>query len=350
MNILNFKQYLSESITESTMLSEASGSAANSQGVAFEAALTRELHHKGKFADLHPNEDGMSAEEAHRHHMNNLSQDMQLKVAQGAKAAAKALRDHLHDNNHFDKSHKLETTWTSKPGQLSRTVGVDDPDNPSDIVVSSRDKSKHVGVSLKFGEKPGLRSPGVKDLAAMSGIKHFQPEIDSHKEELVKHMGKHVTGSNQNERNDQYRAAEKGSPAAKKAAATVKNKSLAFRSSMASRYAAGFSKLPHEKATNAVRRLMNAEKTNTRYIKLSHNPKNGKTDISDPVADFEKMHSKVKKYHFSSKGMYTDVHAEDKKGNLHHVLRIGIKDKSSPMTNIVGSVAHAGGYKRLLNA
>jgi hypothetical protein len=347
----NFKHFIEEceDLNES-LITEATGSAANSQGVAFEAALTRELHHKGKFAESHPNEDGMSAEEAHRHHMNNLSQEMQLKVASGAKAAAKALRDHLHDHGHYDQKEKLETTWTSKPGQLSRTVGVDDPDNPSDIVLSTRDRSKHVGVSLKFGEKPGLRSPGVKDLSSMAGIKHFQPDIDSHKEELVKDMGKHVSGVNQNERNDQYRAAEKGSPAAKTAAAKVKSKSLMFRSSMAARYAAGFSKLSHEKATDAVRRLMNAEKTNTNYIKLSHNPKNGKTDISDPVADFDKMHGKVKKYHFSSKGMYTDVHAEDKDGNLHHVLRIGIKDKSSPMTNIVGSVAHAGGYKRLLNA
>lgn len=347
----NFKDFINESeVVTNTLITEASGSAANSQGVAFEAALTRELHHKGTFAESHPNEDNMSAEEAHRHHMNNLSQDMQLKVAQGAQAAAKALREHLHDNGHFDKKEKLQTTWTSKPGQLSRTVGVEDPDNPSDIVLSNKNKSEHVGISLKFGEKPGLRSPGVKDLASMTGIKHFQPEIDAHKEELVKHMGKHVKGSNQNERNDEYRAAEKGSPAAKKAAALVKQKSLAFRSSMASRYAAGASKLSHEKATDTVRRLMNAEKTNTRYLKLSHNPKNGKTEISDPIADFDKMHSKVKKYHFSSNGMYMDVHAEDKKGNLHHVARVGIKDKSSPMTNIVGSVAHAGGYKRLLNA
>jgi hypothetical protein len=347
----NFKHFIEEcEDLNETLITEATGSAANSQGVAFEAALTRELHHKGKFAESHPNEDGMSAEEAHRHHMNNLSQEMQLKVVSGAKAASKELRDHLHENGHYDRTEKLETTWTSKPGQLSRTVGVDDPDNPSDIVLSTRDRSKHVGVSLKFGEKPGLRSPGVKDLSSMAGIKHFQSDIDSHKEELVKDMGKHVSGANQNERNDQYRAAEKGSPAAKTAAAKVKSKSLMFRSSVAARYAAGFSKLSHEKATDAVRRLMNAEKTNTNYIKLSHNPKNGKTDISDPVADFDKMHGKVKKYHFSSKGMYTDVHAEDKEGNLHHVLRIGIKDKSSPMTNIVGSVAHAGGYKRLLNA
>lgn len=346
MSIVKFSTFL----YEESLLVEESGSAANSQGVAFETALTRELHHKGTFADQHPNEDGMSAEEAHRHHMNNLSNDMQMKVANGARSAAQALREHLHDNGYFDNKEKLQTTWTSKPGQLSKTVGKDDPNNPSDIVLSKKDKSEHLGISLKFGEKPGLRSPGLKDMASMSGIKHFQSEIDAHKEELVKDMGKHVTGSSQNERNDAYRAAEKGSPAAKKAAAKVKMKSLLFRGTMATRYAAGFSKLTQERATDAVRRLMNAEKTSTRYIKLSHNPKNGKTDISDPIADFDKMNKKVKKYHFSSKGMYVDVHAEDKDGNLHHVLRMGIKDKSSPMTNIVGSVAHAGGYKRLLNA
>jgi len=292
----------------------------------------------------------MSAEEAHRHHMNNLSQDMQLKVAQGAQAAATALREHLHEHGYFDKKEKLHTIWTSKPGQLSRTVGVEDRDNPSDIVLSNKNKSEHVGISLKFGENPGLRSPGVKDLAALTGIRHFQSEIDAHKENLIKQMGKHVSGANQNERNNQFRTAEKGSPAAKKAAAAVKSESLLFRSSMASRYAAGASKLTHEQATNTIRRLMNAEETNTNYLKLSHNPKNGKTEISDPVADFKKMHNNVKKYFFTSSGSYMHVHALDKNGEKHHILKVNIKDKSSPMTNIVGSVAHAGGYKRLLNA
>lgn len=346
MSIVKFVTFLSESV----LLNEESGSKANSQGVAFEAALTRDLHHKGKFAEQHPNEDGMSAEEAHRHHMNNLSHEMQTNIASGSKIAAKAIRDHLHENGLLDKNEKTITTWTSKPGQLSKTIGKDDPNNPGDIVISTLDKSKHIPISLKFGEKPGLRSPGLKDLAQMSGIKHFQNEIDDHKNELVKDMGRHVSGTSQNERNDAFRNAEKGTDTAKRAAKKVKDKSLAFRSSMASRYAGGFAKLSHEKATDAVRRLMNAEKTEASYIKVSHNPKNGKTDISDPVNEFETMHNKVKKYHFSSNGMYVNVHAEDKDGNIHHILKMGIKDKSSPMTNIVGAVAHAGGYKKLLKA
>jgi hypothetical protein len=338
-------------LSQDLLSEEASkGAATNSQGVAFEAAMSKELHHKKQFAEQHPNEEGMSAAEAHKHHMNNLSHDMQTNIAAGAKKAAEALRDHLHENGIFDKDEKLTTTWTSKPGQLSKTVGVEDKDNPSDIVLSKKDKSKHVGISLKFGEKPGLRSPGVKDLAKIAGIKHFQDEIDSHKEELAKDMGRYGGGSSQTERNDSYRAAEKSdNPKALATVAKVKAKSLAFRASMASRYAAGLSNLPADKAKDAVRRLMNAEETATPYIKVSHNPKNGKTDVSDPVQEFKDMHAKVKKYHFSSNGMYADVHAEDKQGTLHHIARIGIKDKSSPMTNIVGSVAHAGGYKKILN-
>jgi len=339
-------------LLDENLLSEAAGqgAATNSQGVAFEAAMSKELHHKKQFAEQHPNEDGMSAEQAHKHHMNNLSHDTQTAIASGAKKAADALRDHLHEHGLFDKNEKLTTTWTSKPGQLSKTVGVEDVNNPSDIVLSKKDKSQHLGVSLKFGEKPGLRSPGVKDLSALSGIKHFQSEIDAHKEELAKDMGRYGGGANQNERNDAYRASEKSdNPKALATVARVKAKSLAFRSMMASRYASGLSKLPADKAKDTVRRLMNAEETNTSYLKVSHNPKNGKTDISDPVQEFKDMHAKVKKYHFSSKGMYTDIHAEDKQGNLHHIARIGIKDKSSPMTNIVGSVAHASGYKKLVN-
>lgn len=336
----------------SDILMEAAGqgSATNSQGVAFEAAMSKELHHKKQFAEQHPNEEGMSAAEAHKHHMNNLSHEMQGNISAGAKKASEALREHLHEHGIFDKNEKLTTTWTSKPGQLSKTVGVEDKDNPSDIVLSNKDKSKHVGISLKFGEKPGLRSPGVKDLSKIAGIKHFQDEIDSHKEELAKDMGSYGGGASQSERNDSYRAAEKSSnPKALATVAKVKAKSLAFRSMMASRYAAGLSNLPADKAKDAVRRLMNAEETNTKYIKVSHNPKTGKTDISDPVQEFKDMHEKVKKYHFSSHGMYTDIHAEDKQGNLHHIARIGIKDKSSPMTNIVGAVAHASGYKKLIN-
>ena len=95
MSVVKFLQFINE---ESMLLKEASGAVANSQGVAFEAALTRDLHHKGKFAEQHENDDGMNAEEAHRHHMNNLSHDLQMKIAAGSKAAAKAIRDHLHEN------------------------------------------------------------------------------------------------------------------------------------------------------------------------------------------------------------------------------------------------------------
>jgi hypothetical protein len=339
-------------LSQDLLSEEASkGAATNSQGVAFEAAMSKELHHKKQFAEQHPNEEGMSAAEAHKHHMNNLSHEMQGNIAAGAKKAAEALREHLHEHGIFDKNEKLTTTWTSKPGQLSKTVGVEDKDNPSDIVLSSKDKTKHIGASLKFGDKPGLRSPGVKDLSKLASIPHFQNEIDAHKEELAKDMGRYGKGETQTERHNAYRQSEKSNnPKELAAVAKVKAKSLAFRATMASRYAAGLSKLSHDKATDAVRRLMNAEETKTHYIKVSHNPKNGKTHISDPVQEFKDINSKVKKYHFSGHGMYTDIHAEDKQGELHHIARIGIKDKSSPMTNIVGSVQPVtSGYSKILN-
>jgi hypothetical protein len=179
-----------------------------------------------------------------------------------------------------------------------------------------------------------------------------QHEIDTHKESLVglanKGTGKTkpITGTNQNDRNTQFRAIEKA-PEHTKRVEAVKKSSQDFRTGLASHYAKHFQNLSHEDKTHAVKRLMNAEETPTPVVKAHYDTKKNKVHISSPVGEFNNMNTKTKHYDFSSKGTYMHVHARDEAGKSHHVAKISFKDKSSPMTNIVGAVSHGKDYQAL---
>lgn len=325
------------------------GAAANSKGVAFETGLTAALHHEGKHAELHPNDEGMSAEQAYKHHMGKLPSEEQGNIKRAMKPSVEKLRQALHTAHGIDPKSKLTIHWTSKPGQLARSTGhEEDHNNPGDILVQDPKTKKHVAVSLKFGAKPGLRSPGLEDLHKMSGVPMDHDKIEQNRQELVKLGGKHTTGASAKERNDAFREAEKN-PKAAKAVAAINKRSLEQRGELASKLAAGFnSNLSDEQKHAVVRRLLNAERTKTPVIKLHHDPKKGETHISDPVAEFENLKPKIRNYRFEHKGMYIDLHAEDHEGNTYHLAKIGIKHNSSPMTHVVGNVTHADGYKKLL--
>ena len=339
------------------ILEEGAGSTAAHMGPAFETSFIQQAHPKKEHPPKFSNEDNMAPAEAHAHHHGNLTPEHSAHIHAGAEQTYAAVHQHLQKHYGIGKNETLNSTWTSRPGQLSKVTGhTADKDNPGDALLSTS-KGRHFAISLKVGEKPGLRSPGLKDLNKMAKISPQtasakQEEIDTHKESLVhlanKGTGKSkpITGTNQADRHKQFRAIEKSPEHANRVAA-VKSSSLNFRSGLASHYATHFNGLSHEDKTHAVRRLMNAEETPTPVIKAHYDTKKNKVNISNPVDEFKNMHSKVQKYHFSSKGTYMHVHAEDENGKLHHIAKISFKDKSSPMTNIVGAVSHGKDYEKL---
>lgn len=333
-----YEEFLSEELK--------TGSKANSAGVAFETKTLKRLN-GGQHPKLHPDENGMSPEEAHNHHSSNIEPEEHAKVESGAQQAHHAIIEHMVKTGFVGSTKEgVSTHWTSKPGQVSKVTGKDEKNNPADGVVTNKE-GRHLGISFKYGENPGLRSPGLKDLASLTGHSHNQSRIDDHKKSLVKMMGKHVTSENQSERNKQFREAEKNPKAAKHVEA-VKNASREFRSQMASDYATAFNQQSHEHHQHAVRRLLNAEATDTPVIKVHHDPKKNKTSISDPVGEFSKLDSKTSHYTAKASGTKMHVYAHTHDGETHHIATIGIKDKSSPMTNIVGAVSHGKDYQKVV--
>jgi hypothetical protein len=362
--MIQFKELRAESSViaqvmaeEYELLQEAAGSTAAHMGPAFETSFMQHAHPKKEHPPKFSNEENMTPAEAHAHHHGNLTPEHSAHIHAGAEETYAAVHKHLEQHHGVGKNETLHATWTSRPGQLSKVSGhAGDKNNPGDALLSTS-RGKHFAISLKVGEKPGLRSPGLKDLNKMAKIpEHIastkQHEIDTHKESLVglanKGTGKAkpITGTNQNERNTQFRAIEK-SPAHAKNVEAVKKSSLDFRTGLASHYAGHFSKLSHADKSHAVQRLMNAEETPTPVIKAHYDTKKNKVHISSPVGEFKNMHEKTRNYHFSSKGTYMHVHAEDHNGKMHHIAKISFKDKSSPMTNLVGAVSHGKDYQAL---
>ncbi len=325
------------------------GAGANSKGVAFETGLTAALHHQGKHAEMHPNDDGMTAEQAWNHHYKNLSGEEQKKLTNSLPASAEALRNALHSRFGIHPKNKINIHWTSKPGQLARSTGhEEDHDNPGDILIHDPKTNQHVAVSLKYGDKPGLRSPGYEDLHKMAKMDIDHDAEHSFRSDLIKLGGKTITGDTAAARHKSFREAE-SNPKAAKVIDAINKRSLEYRKEKMGNLTTGLNNnLNHEEKTMVARRLLNAEKTKTPMLKLNTHPTKG-PHISDPAAEFENLKSKVRNWRFEHNGMYIHLKAEDHEGNVHHIANIGMKHNSSPMTHLVGNVSGASGYQQLLD-
>lgn len=344
--MLRFKTYI-QHISEMAARG-GQGAAANAKGVAFETALTRGLHHKGEFASHHPDENGMSPEQAHHHHMGYLTPAGQQEVHDAVKPSADALREHLEKHHGIPKKDKVGVYWTSKKGQLAKTTGNEkDIDNPGDLALHHEKTGKHISVSLKFGAKPGLRSPGLEDLHKMANIKVDDNTKDSHYKE-IEHIGKKsgLTNSKTADgRNKDFRAAEKAGSHTD-SIKEINKKSLEHRSHVAGRLAEGFNNLSHGDHKKVIRRLMNAESTNTPTVKLHYDTNKNKVHISDSAAEMDHVHHNTNHFKFEHRGMYVHIHAVDHKGDSHHIGTLGIKNNSSPYTHTVGNVSKGKGYDK----
>jgi len=335
-----FKEFIY--IFEST----GSGQVADAKGKAFELELGRHLHPKNQYPEHHNDESGRSPEAVSNQLRNTLGHEEYEKISQHAKKAAQS---HIEKTGHKPS----EVHWTSVEGQVSKTTGKNDSGNQSDLVYKSG--NKHYGISAKYGSAPGARSPGMKDLASMSGMphEHLQKMLDKHHEATHNIMKPFITGKTAGERHKQFKevaAGAKGSNA--KAASELANKtSLEHRSDIAGHLAKHFSNLAstnHSAMTDVVRKLTASHGTETPMMKIHHDPKTGKTDISHPKEDFDKAMSKVTHFSVEHRGMYVHIHAHDNDGRKHSIVKLSIKNKSSsPYTNTVGSASLGSGLKKL---
>jgi hypothetical protein len=336
-----FKEFV-EYITEAG----GAGEIADAKGKAFELELAKNLHPKQQYPKHHNDETGRSPEAVASDLRNRLGHDEYEKVSGHA---AKAAKEYLAKTKHAPS----EVHWTSVEGQVSKTTGKNDAGNQSDLVY--KHGKEHHGISAKYGSAPGARSPGMKDLASMSGMKHehLQKLIDAHHEAIHSIMAPHVKSTSNAQRHKEFKEIASGAKGSKaKAASDLASKtSLEHRSAIAGHLANHFSKLAkndHAGMTEVVRKLTASHGTETPMMKVHHNPKTGKTDVSNPKEDFDNAMSKVKHFSVEHKGMYIHIHAHDHEGNKHSIAKLSIKNKSSsPYTNMVGSSSLGSGLKKL---
>ena len=177
--MLSFKDFITEAAKGGQ------GAVAASKGVAYETALSRGLTHHGGFAEQHKDENGMTAEQAHGHTMAKLPEHEKKHIEKSIDPSVKAIRAHLAKEHGIPEKDPISVHWTSKPGQVAKTTGhAGDHSNPSDLVIHHGKSNKHVGLSLKFGSKPGLRSPGLEDLHKLAKAPMDHNKIESNKSKI----------------------------------------------------------------------------------------------------------------------------------------------------------------------
>lgn len=357
--MITFKQLIAEA-AEITALYEAkaaedneSGKKADAKGKAFEIEFARNMHPKKQYPTHYRDEDGKRPEEIAAHLRELFGDERYNQISEHARIAAEHYRDHLHEQGHLKRSENPDIiAWTSQRSDHKSFTGKEDPNANADVMF--RKGRKYRGISLKYGAKPGLRSPGIKDLSAMMKVNHeaVQNQIDGHMDDVHEGMKKHIKSTTAKARHEEFKEiVANGSPAAKKAAEVALQKSRDFRAGMVHTYVNGFNKLKPEEALNAVRRLSSSENTMFDHDKVHFDDKKGKVHISHPVNDFATIQSKVKHFSAEARGGYMIVHAHGHDGKKHQLLRVSIKNKSSsPYTNIVGSVSHGKDFHKLAAA
>lgn len=164
------------------------GQAADTKGKLHEILVGYHLL-GGKHMSKHVDEEGDSPKQAHDKLKEKVSQEEYNKINNRAKAAASDLKQ-----KYFNKDKIEDVHWTSKPGDIKRTTGIDSSqkDDQSDIIVNTKDKTsgiKHHGVSLKVSDGTSRHVP-----VSNAGKSALHPEFEKDKVEHHKQMLKSFPG------------------------------------------------------------------------------------------------------------------------------------------------------------
>lgn len=354
--MLKFKQILSEALQLNALFEakaaeeNESGKKADAKGKAFEIEFAKHLHPKQQYPTHYRDEDGKRPEEIAANLKNLFGDEHYSRISEHARIAAAHYRDHVYEKGHMKKGENPDIiAWTSQPSDHQSFTGKKDPNANADVMF--RKGRKFRGISLKYGAKPGLRSPGIKDLNSLTKVdgESVLNQISQHQEDIHEGMKKHIKSSSAAARHQEFKEVKaNGSPAAKKAAEAALQKSRDFRAGLVHTYVNGFNKLKPADALHAIRRLSSSEETVFDHDKVHFDDAKGKVHISHPVNDFARIQQKTKHFSAEARGGYMILHAHDHEGKKHQLLKVSIKNKSSsPYTNIVGAVSHGKDFHKL---
>jgi hypothetical protein len=230
--MLRFFEYL----LEAKKKAEEGGSKQNSAGVLHEL-LTGYYLNGGQHMDHYKNEEGQSPKAAHDEIKKIMNPEDYKEAHKKAKFAADDIRNRLGGK-------KIKhVRWTSKSGDLKAATGIDASQNedPSDIVVTTHDKThptgvRHHGISLKRSdstEDVQIANPGIE---ALHGAEHI---LQKHRDDIRKSYPQVGSQSNSRKRKDVVRA----NPALRD---EIRERNRRTLSAMSEHLAGRLSKLSHE--------------------------------------------------------------------------------------------------------
>lgn len=210
----SFINFIVHQLDEAAAKGPIAGVHQNTAGVLHELLVGKHLN-GGKHMEEHPDVQGKSPQEAHDDLKKTVTPEQYKALDARAKSAAEDIKSKLAPHGSI---HKI--SWTSKPGDLKRTTGIDasQKEDASDIVVTTKKGAKgkkiHHGISLKATLKKSgaapLSNPGM---AATYG---GQKIVDEHKAKVKKAFPKLAELSNASSRKEYVRANPKVQTAVRK--------------------------------------------------------------------------------------------------------------------------------------
>lgn len=138
-----------------------------------------------KHMSKHPDKEGDSPEEAHDKLKSKVSPEEYDKINERAKTTAHDIKKHIEVDGH--SVHDVH--WTSKPGDIERSTGIESSQkqDASDIVVHSKKKNgplKFHGVSLKVSDGSSKHVPASNP--GMESTHGGQFILDDHRKSILR--------------------------------------------------------------------------------------------------------------------------------------------------------------------
>lgn len=294
----------------------------------------------GKHMSKHPDIDGDSPEEAHKKLKDKISAEDYNHISNRAKEAAEDLRKQIEVGGH--KVHDVH--WTSKPGDIKRSTGIDSTQkqDASDIMVHTKragdTTSTHTGISLKVSDKTNkhvpVSNPGME---STYGAEHV---LDAHREHLKEKFPELENATNKESRKELM----KSNP---KMEEYVKAKNKEVMSDIATHLHTKLSSMSHEDMVQHIKtHVLQSNPTplqqaghghirHTTYVKKGQNAFHS----VDPSTHYEHIFSNPENITIQKSGTSINFLHNGKKFASH---RIKFTSQSDPLSGIKGTGTPAG--------
>ena len=292
----------------------------------------------GKHMEKHADVNGDSPEEAHNKLRDKVTPEVYAEAHARAKAAADDIRQRVGGN--IARVH-----WTSKPGDLGRSTGIEASQNedPSDVVVTTAD-GRHHGISLKKAESTEnapIANPGME---SSHGAQHI---LDTHRDNIRTNYPE--VGNTKNSK--QRKAIVRANPTLQ---AAVREQGRRTLYNIASHMHQQLSTMPHEQLVQHLRdHVLHAHSTPMQMQGHNHmrhttwgTNGNFQTKAIDPGTRYEHILNDPKNITVEHAGQGVNFLY---KGQLFAKHNMKFDSADDPMSSVKGATVEAGGKNNPIN-